>query len=393
MKRLLAVGVSALVSWGAHADTVVLTPVKDNTLISNETNSNGAGDSVFSGRTGSFGNQTVLRAVMAFDVTGSIPTGSTIDSATLTLELVQASILGGPETHTLHRISRDWGEGTSSAPGGQGAPATSGDATWLHTFFPSQFWTNAGGDYEAIASASQTVSLTLGPYTWGSTAQMVADVAGWLDSPATSLGWMLRGNEVDSNTAKRFASREAAIAEIRPTLTVEFTPPPPLCPWDCDGTDDGVINVLDLLVLLGHWGESGACDFDGNVADVGDLLKLLGRWGDCPDPNGCGSPDAGSCFVANGTPACNNQDCCNQVCAVEPACCDSGWDLACKALANSMCGTCGDAGAGDCCQANGTPGCDDAACCRLVCEIDGFCCGFEWDTNCALEAAQSCACE
>ncbi len=94
MKRLLAVGVSALVSWGAHADTVVLTPVKDNTLISNETNSNGAGDSVFSGRTGSFGNQTVLRAVMAFDVTGSIPAGSTIDSHIIMELLVLLALPG-----------------------------------------------------------------------------------------------------------------------------------------------------------------------------------------------------------------------------------------------------------------------------------------------------------
>ena len=39
--------------------------------------------------------------------------------------------------------------------------------------------------------------------------------------------------------------------------------------------------------------------------------------------------------------------------------------------------------AGSCDQANGTPGCDDAACCNLVCDLDPYCCEVAWDEMCA----------
>ena len=53
----------------------------------------------------------------------------------------------------------DWGEGTSVAPGeeGDGAPATTNDATWRHRFFDTIFWTTEGGDFSGTVSASQSV--------------------------------------------------------------------------------------------------------------------------------------------------------------------------------------------------------------------------------------------
>jgi hypothetical protein len=51
-------------------------------------------------------------------------------------------------------------------------------------------------------------------------------------------------------------------------------------PGDVDG--DGVVDISDLLLLLGAWGEcTGECpaDFDGNGAvDTDDLLVLLANW-------------------------------------------------------------------------------------------------------------------
>ena len=66
------------------------------------------------------------------------------------------------------------------------------------------------------------------------------------------------------------------------------------CPWDCDGNDDGVVGVTDLLALLGQFDPmfpdnctGGSCDFDGNgCVDVVDLLKLLAHY----DPAGVGCP-------------------------------------------------------------------------------------------------------
>ncbi|MEE9295661.1 MAG: carboxypeptidase-like regulatory domain-containing protein [Phycisphaerae bacterium] len=52
-------------------------------------------------------------------------------------------------------------------------------------------------------------------------------------------------------------------------------------------------------------------------------------------------------------------------------------------------GPCDDA-AGDCCQSNGTPGCEDPDCCEIVCAIDPFCCDMTWDGICAGEAEDLC---
>ncbi|KKK71438.1 hypothetical protein LCGC14_2913890, partial [marine sediment metagenome] len=46
-------------------------------------------------------------------------------------------------------------------------------------------------------------------------------------------------------------------------------------------------------------------------------------------------------------------------------------------------------GSGDCCLANGSPGCDEEPCCASVCAIDPYCCETEWDELCAAESVQT----
>ena len=160
---------------------------------------------------------------LAFDVASAIPAGSTITSAQLILQVTQS--MSGTQTMTVHRLQADWGEGTSNALGneGVGAAATSGDATFLFRFFNTQMWTTPGGDFVAQASASQ--QFNLGTATWGSTPQLVADVQGWLDAPQTNFGWLVRGDETDTMTTKRFASRENATVSSHPQLVIGFEPP------------------------------------------------------------------------------------------------------------------------------------------------------------------------
>ena len=206
----------------AKQAVIPLSPVQDNTLYENATGStsNGAGSFTF---VGSIATGPVRRALLAFDIAGNIPAGSTINSAVLTLHMSRT--VAGDETVTLHRLLANWGEGTSNADTqeGQGAPATTGDATWLHTFFNSSFWASAGGDFTAAPSASTVVG-DVAFYTWGSTTQMVADVQSWLDNPGSNFGWILLGNESMSRTAKRFDSRENVTPANRPMLVIDYTP-------------------------------------------------------------------------------------------------------------------------------------------------------------------------
>ena len=78
-----------------------------------------------------------------------------------------------------------------------------GDATWIHGFFPSTKWVTPGGDFSATTSASITME-DEGSYVWGPTDQMTADVQAWVDDLSNNFGWILRGNEGENKTTKRF---------------------------------------------------------------------------------------------------------------------------------------------------------------------------------------------
>ena len=269
-------------------EIVTITPRKDNTLFDTGTDSSsGAGDAVFSGKTGLGGGGTVQRAVLAFDVAGDVPPGSTITAASLTLTLVNAGGIDD-QTHSLHRLTADWGEGTSVGLGGNGAPATPGDATWSHTFFPDSFWTNPGGDFDPVASATQVVGITPGTvYTWHSTPQLVADVQDMLDDYCGNFGWLVQGNEVVFNSAKKFASKENLNSAMHPVLTVTFERTASPIPADCN--DDGVVDLIDygdfapcMLGPLGGLGPECKCfdvDFDCKVT-LRSFASLQMNFGD-----------------------------------------------------------------------------------------------------------------
>ena len=223
---VVALAALALTAATVSADVVVLPSARDNTLYEDPTGqvSNGAGSAMFAGRNSQPSN-SIRRALLAFDVAGSIPPGSIIEAVSLALynDAANASL----ETVELRRVTQDWGEGTSVATGGQGsgAPATPGDATWLHAFYDTDFWANPGGVFAANSSASALIGGP-GAYTWNMAAALVADAQSFLDDPQTNFGWALVGNEAAGNTAKRFATREAVDAAARPALTVTFTPIP-----------------------------------------------------------------------------------------------------------------------------------------------------------------------
>jgi hypothetical protein len=210
----------------ASAAIIVINPSKDNTLYEYDSaegdHSNGAGFHFFAGENGM---GELRRGVLAFDIAGSVPPGSTITAVSLSMNMSMTP--AGALTVELHKLLADWGEGTSHAPMGEGdgAPATPNDATWRHRFFDTIFWTTQGGDFSATVSASQSVG-GIGQYTWSS-AQMVADVQLWLDNPASNFGWLVLGDETTIATAKRFDTRESASP---PVLTIQYIPGPRVLP-------------------------------------------------------------------------------------------------------------------------------------------------------------------
>lgn len=210
----------AISSLPAQQVSVTLAPSADNTIYDFGTLSNGAGTRFFTGTDLASGSR---RGLSKFDVAGSIPAGSTIVSARL--ELTTAQTHSTDRAVALHRLTADWGEGASAATGGQGggAPAAPGDATWADNFFPNSSWQTAGGDFDPIASAT-TVATFSGVVTWSS-AQMVTDVQGWLDQPATAFGWILVTDESVVQTARAFHSREAINPGDRPRLILGYDPP------------------------------------------------------------------------------------------------------------------------------------------------------------------------
>lgn len=218
-----ALALAVAVSSPASADVMAFVSVADNTLYQNANGSlsNGAGSGMFAGRTAQLSDQ-IRRAVVRWDIS-AIPAGSTINSATILLYMNQT--VAGDVLVTVHPVFSSWGEGTSVAGSGQGggAASTAGDATWRHRSFPGSFWGAPGGDFGG-PQTSQTVG-DIGTYVFPSSPGMVAQTQFYLNNPASNTGWMLRGDEVLDGSAKRFATKEYPVNELRPALVVEYTPP------------------------------------------------------------------------------------------------------------------------------------------------------------------------
>jgi hypothetical protein len=226
------------ITIGGGSDANIATDVKSNTIFQNNVNnSNGDGPGIFSGTNGT---SSPRRGLIEFNVAGNIPSGATINSVQLVLYLGQVAGSGGGggggggTSIGLHTVSEAWGQGTAGSGHtsiggtGQGFPAGTGDATWNASAYPSTLWTHPGGDFTATSSATVAIGTTLNAAnTWGSTAQMVSDVQGWLNNPAKNFGWeLVNTDEVDATTFSAFWSQVAVTASLRPELVVNYTPAP-----------------------------------------------------------------------------------------------------------------------------------------------------------------------
>lgn len=171
----------------------------------NSGSSFGNGTAIHVGRTGTDGNPAhERRGLIHFDIAGSIPAGSLINSVTLSMFLNQEAGSAGagacpspvPNTIELRPATVNWTE--------------------------SSTWNTMNANFGGI-SASTTVN-GIGTKTWptggASDAFLVADVQNWLDNPGSNFGWMLKGTNVNC-TAKQLRSSEGAPV---PQLQIDYTP-------------------------------------------------------------------------------------------------------------------------------------------------------------------------
>lgn len=103
----------------------------------------------------------------------------------------------------------------------------------------------------------------------------------------------------------------------------------------------------------------------------------------------CGA-GAGDCYEPHGTPGCVQTACCDLVCEFDALCCDVGWDEFCVAAAEKLCEGIACPNPGSCLEWHEGPGCEDETCCDFVCVLDPFCCLALWDDLC-VERAVLCA--
>jgi len=273
-------------------DSIDLPAVKDNTLYEDIGGaiSNGMGGFLFVGRVGDIGGGRLRRAVLQFDLSG-IPAEATITG--VDLSLVMNVTIFGPTDVKAHRLLNSWGEGASNAANneGQGAPAATGDATWVHRFYFDSAWATPGGDFLSTASATTSVNGN-GTYHWTGPG-LLTDAELWRQHPDSNFGWIMLGREDTVTTAKRFGSRSALPASLAPELHITYTLPCPVLKTG-DVNMDGNLTSSDIIGLVNFVFKGGAspqpCDATADVncngsvtsADIISMVNHVFKGGPAP---------------------------------------------------------------------------------------------------------------
>ena len=217
--KLVYLMLASAMTASTSAAVIVLSPVADATIYGDaESNANGKGAGIFAGNNANQLSAT-RRGLLRFDF-AAVPAGSVVSAVTLKLYCDQENTQKDPVAVTLHRVTTGWTEGPTVAGGG-GSGAASGDVTWQFASVPGVAWSMAGGDFVTEDSATTLVGAERNFYSWSGSG-LVADVQAWANGSSGNFGWILRSDETQVRTAKRFVSREGTDAALRPMLTVEY---------------------------------------------------------------------------------------------------------------------------------------------------------------------------
>jgi hypothetical protein len=201
----------------------------------------------------------MANGLLKFDL-GRIPYGARVASAVLELYQGNASLSGGPIG--VHRVTRDWVEGTKNG--------TVGRSNWRRRYDLSP-WVSPGGDYDAVSFATTVVSGT-GWSAW----EITGLVNGWVSGEFNNAGLALVAETF--GTAAQFASSDSADPTRLPKLTISYA-------CECNNTclaPQGSANVLMVVAddsvltagetfkkaLFESWGYTVNLDNDGSSAAV-----------------------------------------------------------------------------------------------------------------------------
>ena len=175
----------------------------------------------------------VYRTIVQGDV-GSLPSGATINSATLGLFHTGGfSFDSVPMTVTLYALNKAWveGAGVLDSVAGNGA-------SWLNAAAGDP-WATAGGD---LGAAIATVTLPKADLAGWIQFDITSAVASWASGTANN-GLAIVISSGGSYTQYTFASSEAADASLRPQLTVDYTEPV-VPPTNCDHRSPVAVFIL-----------------------------------------------------------------------------------------------------------------------------------------------------
>ena len=146
-------------------------------------------------------------ALLKWDLS-SIPAGSTLQSATLSINVTGTST----DTYEIYELKRSW---------------TELQATWKKAN-SSTNWQSAGaqGSLDRGSTVLGTVTATAtGIRNVVLNAAGLAVVQGWVNNPATNFGFILQDYANSTDDDLVFSSKEATVAANRPQLQVVYNPP------------------------------------------------------------------------------------------------------------------------------------------------------------------------
>jgi len=180
---------------------------------------------------------------------GQVPSGATILSADLTIQVTNESVGVGA---SLHRMLQTWDDSDTWNTWGSGIQANG---------------------VEAATSADTSGSSDVGPYTL----DVTSSVAGWVTNPSSNHGWAWLPPVADNSW--QFNSAEAA--SNQPLLEITYLPKTCASVLDCDDSD---LCTIDACV-------DELCEYTPVTCDPGEFCSPV--TGQCEVP-----PAAGDVIIA-----------------------------------------------------------------------------------------------